>query len=536
MLADRMLQLGSIDCAIVVSGEYITHLTQTAQREIQNDFDPRLPCLTLGDAGAAIALTRGGDRRSGFHAIDLYTLGRHAELCIAKLGENRRPIMLTDLMGMSAATTGEVMKHWPATAMRHGWGLHDVRHIIPHQVSDTMMNNGTFAVKDLSVLEEINVVSNIAERGNTATTTHSVAVWDQVKQGTIRAGENVLFGIMGSGMTIGAALYTFDDLPDRVRASAAKSEIPHRRSSAAARMRHVRRVPRMVIAGVGIAADAGDVGAAIDAGTRAAERCLSAAGYQPSDVGLLVYTGIYREEYLSEPAVAAIIAGRLKLDGTAAGEAKPSRAFDLLNGGVGTLQACYVAQQAMHDDPARAAMIVAAEVENNAAFPEPRRYGLVEGGSALLLQRSPDGKAGFGGFVCRTFPEHLGKLETHTAVDERHGYLQIQRHPDLEAIYVAAAKAVVDQLLCDEGLKLADVRHIFAPQISSNFITRLAESLAVPRSVMVDVTRNGGDLFTSSLPHAWQHAQRSGRTITGDLGILIAVGSGVQAVAAVYYF
>src|SRR5581483_7691225 len=52
-IADAFMKAGLARRALVVSGEYITHLVRTAQLEIENFMDSRLACLTVGDAGAA---------------------------------------------------------------------------------------------------------------------------------------------------------------------------------------------------------------------------------------------------------------------------------------------------------------------------------------------------------------------------------------------------------------------------------------------------------------------------------------------------
>src|SRR5262249_13002155 len=57
-VVDALLKTGLIDVAMVVSGEYITHLTRTAQLEITDYTDHRLACLTLGDSGVALILER----------------------------------------------------------------------------------------------------------------------------------------------------------------------------------------------------------------------------------------------------------------------------------------------------------------------------------------------------------------------------------------------------------------------------------------------------------------------------------------------
>src|SRR5688572_14389920 len=53
-IADALIKTGAIRRALIVSGEYITHLAYTAQKEIESFMDTRLACLTLGDAGAAL--------------------------------------------------------------------------------------------------------------------------------------------------------------------------------------------------------------------------------------------------------------------------------------------------------------------------------------------------------------------------------------------------------------------------------------------------------------------------------------------------
>ena len=83
-LVDVLLRRGAIRRALVVSGEYITHLTLAAQREIEGFMDPRLACLTLGDSGVAMILEQAPSATVGFQEIDLYTLGKYHNLCVAK--------------------------------------------------------------------------------------------------------------------------------------------------------------------------------------------------------------------------------------------------------------------------------------------------------------------------------------------------------------------------------------------------------------------------------------------------------------------
>ena len=65
-VADSYIKSGLVRNAMVVSGEYITHLTRTAQKEISRLKDSRMACLTLGDSGAAMILNGTNNAKIGF--------------------------------------------------------------------------------------------------------------------------------------------------------------------------------------------------------------------------------------------------------------------------------------------------------------------------------------------------------------------------------------------------------------------------------------------------------------------------------------
>ena len=80
LVADCILHMTDIRAAMVVSGEFISHISDAAQREISSFTDPLLACLTLGDSGAAVVLARSDDKAIGFQSIDLLTLGVYSSL------------------------------------------------------------------------------------------------------------------------------------------------------------------------------------------------------------------------------------------------------------------------------------------------------------------------------------------------------------------------------------------------------------------------------------------------------------------------
>jgi len=538
-VADAFLQTGLVRRAMVVSGEYITHLTETAQKEIQGPTDARLACLTLGDAGAAVILERGPNGRVGFHDIDMATLGRYSSLCVAKAsgGPGGGAIMLVDSIAATAAAVKRSVPYVAAVMKRHGWRPEHCDHIVMHQTSEASLNDGVVAVNRMfgqGAAHPGNTIYNLAERGNTASTTHFVALKDHILGNRIRSGDNVVFGISGSGQTVGAALYTFDDLPDRLR----RGSNGHRGRglSTGRRPKEPPATPRVRIAGVGTAPASRSVPrGSVQLAVQAATACLDHCGLDRAELGLIIHAGVYRDEFVSEPAIAALVAGELGVnDDIESPDGRKTLAFDVLNGAVGFLNACQVGVQMIGAGKTEHAMVVASEIENNTTDRSHPVYGISETGSAVILGRT-GGTAGFGRFVFHHHPEHADALATYTRHRDGQTWLQIDRDPNLSAHYLDCIPAAVEELLKLEELDSSEIAAVFPPYLCSADRTELAARLCIPSLRFVDLAADT-DLFSSSLPYGLQHAWRHKLVSSGDIGLIVSVGSGIQVGCATYRF
>jgi amino acid adenylation domain-containing protein len=536
-VADAFLKTGLVRRALVVSGEFITHLIETAQKEIQGPMDARLACLTVGDAGAAVILERGRDSRVGFHDIDMATLGRYSNLCVAKLTDapHGGAIMHCDSIALTALAVKRLVPYVAAVLRRNGWHPEQCDHFVMHQTSEASLNDGINAVNrefGRPVAHPGNTIYNLAERGNTASTTHFVALSDHIAGNRIQSGDNVLFGISGTGQTLGAALYTFDDLPDRLRRGAnghrarSLSDYEGAEESPAS--------PRVRIAGIGTA-PAGQSGPSVKLAVQAARACLDHSGLDPAALDLIIHAGVYRDEFVSEPAIAAMVVGELGAnDDLQSFDGPRTFAFDVLNGAVGFLNACQVAIHMIGAGKADHAMVVASEIENNTPESGHPRYGISETGSAVMLDRA-DGTAGFGRFVFHHHPEHGAALATYTRHREGQAWLQIDRDASLTARYLDCIPPAVEELLKLEELDSSEIAVVFPPYLSPADVTELAERINIPRSRFVDLVTDT-DPFSSSVPYGLEHALRHELVKSGDIGLIISVGSGLQVGCATYRF
>jgi 3-oxoacyl-[acyl-carrier-protein] synthase III len=541
-IVDMLINLGVIRSGLVVTGDYISHITATAQKEIEGFTDPRLACLTLGDAAAAILLERSdASSDAGFEEMDLYTLGSHSHLCVAKPSD-RTPgaaIMLTDSAAMSAVGIGHSVAHIDRTLKQAGWTISDVDHLIPHQTSRSTLRRARSELEDWFG-SEVNLVDNLTNRGNTGTSTQMIAIWDGIMEGRIGNGDRVAFAVAGSGLTIGTALYTFDDLPDRLRRSTIAGD-PARGRAPRFEERSDPNPPtaqRVRIREIGLACppDRGCVDS-LDLAARAAATCIAGTPYQPDDIDVLIYTGVYRSDFVLEPAIATILAGRLGCN--AANEPHETRhtfAFDLFNGGMGFLNGCYLATEFIRANPGTTCMVVTAEVENNRGVGAEMR-GIREVGSAVILESAGEDNDGLGAMSFRYFPNFLDALTVRTEVREQKICLAIESDPRYEEFLLSCVRTSVHDLLDSEGIDRETIRAVLSPVSSPCFAARLARCLGIDPDRVVNVhPSSAGDLFTSLLPFGLKAMRDREIVAPGDLGLLINVAAGIQVGCALYTF
>lgn len=558
-LANALISAGAVRRGLVISGEYITHVTETAQKEIYGLADPLLACLTLGDAGAAVlvdGVTNGAAKQGvGLHAIDLFTLGKHSELCTAKVTEKDHggAIMNTDMIGLAKVAVTAFLQHAALTIFRLGWAPNSIQHVIPHQTSKSTLDAGSRSVQRAAVSRGFDfadkLVINVAERGNTATTSHFVALKDNIINGRINSGDSILFGILASGITIGTAIYRLDDLPDRIRTRQTEPPIDSALSSelSAARLpafsipdaRPRVRAEALGFADENATATSDTLTMLTDAGTR----CIESSAHRRGDIDLILSSGVYRTDYLSEPAIASLLAGRLGInDAPRTVMDKHSLAFDVLNGGLGFLEACCISTALIRGKNVKVALIATSEVENNAGMLPDRPRGIFETGAAMIVDVTGEGDVGFGAFAFQSFPEHAAALDVHCAMrtlqdgGRYRPLLIMEQEPEIELLYAQCATKAAEAFLSRQGLKKEDIAVFLPPQISPGFIDRFSELFGVERSRCVDVTHSGVDLFTATLPYCLSDVLGSKRCGSGEVGLIINVAAGLEVGCATYHF
>jgi len=534
LLVDSLLRTGRVRCGLVVSGEYITHLIDTAQREVRDFLDPQLASLTLGDAGAAITLARGSSPHHGFADFDLYTLSRFSRFCIAKPTSEPHggAAMHTDAIRVSEAVIPHAAKHAHEILSRNGWDDARVHHVIPHQTSALTMTAGMREMRWLFAHDfSDRLINNLEHRGNTSSNAHFVALHDAIQNDTIQPNDSIVFCISGSGQSTGTALYVMDDLPQRLRAGT--------RAAAAAAADESATLPvQLEIEAWGSALHpARTEPDTIAILARAAEDCLARTDTPREEIGLLVAACTYRSEFLMEPAVAALVAGELGInDDREPDDPHKTLAFDITNGEVGFLKAAHLATEFVRAGLGRRVMLVAGEVENNVTRRPHHLLGIRSTAAALLLRES-ERDAGFLGFGFYDEPDLARVREVSGGWHDggRTVCLTCCDQGDVTAVFLECLLAGVRRFLAASGVDLGEIRWFVPSQHSQAFLAGFAAGLGVDPARVVSLDPDTlGNPQSTAFPLAFTEARRSGTFQPGDLVLVASVCAGVQVGCGLY--
>ena len=184
----NLVARGEISCGMVVSGEYISHLSWNAARQIRSLFSKQLASLTLGDAGAAVIVER-APSGAGIDVIGFTTLAEHSRLCLAfpstagpgaqmyTKSRTLQKVAIEDMAPLIAEAIGEA-----------GIDLADIDYMIPHQTSARAIRAGTQEFVRRLGAKPKHVVVNLEEYGNTSSTTLFVALHKYLEEQRIHSG------------------------------------------------------------------------------------------------------------------------------------------------------------------------------------------------------------------------------------------------------------------------------------------------------------------------------------------------------------
>lgn len=269
---------------------------------------------------------------------------------------------------------------------------------------------------------------------------------------------------------------------------------------------------------------------ALDPIVAAARSCLSAAGRAPADIDVLIHTGLYRDENMVEPAMAALLQQRLGIRLGAGPEVAVGVSFDLMNGACGVVSAVQAASALLALGDARHVLVVSGDAHPSGQRPPEFPYATV-GGAILLGQAS---RGGFG----------RARFQDAEDVPGAGGFVDIGAPGGRDRITVSRPAGFVDHALEHlagsvaawaeaEGSRL-EGSLLVTSRLTADFPVRLATRLGLDPSSVAAAPEPRGDPHSSALTWAWHHAAASGQLDRFERVIFAAVGAGITSAVVGY--
>ncbi|WP_067815762.1 3-oxoacyl-ACP synthase III family protein [Nocardia inohanensis] len=216
LVLERMIRAGIVRRGLVVSGEYITPIADTAVREMSRKYDPQFASLTVGDGAAAVLLDDRGNDTEGIDYVELDTSAEYAQLCLGMPSDRSPGIALyTDNRAMHNESRYLLWTNFQRdflAARGSSFAAEGYDYLIHHQFSGPAVELiGKIAEREFDAAMPTGLA--VLERyGNTASTSHFVVLHDALQQQRIASGSKVLMVPAASGVVAGFLSVTLGEL------------------------------------------------------------------------------------------------------------------------------------------------------------------------------------------------------------------------------------------------------------------------------------------------------------------------------------
>lgn len=214
-IARNFISRGEVKNCMVVSGEYITSLSKNAVKNIESLLNPELASLTVGDAGAAVILTCTTEKADAISVSEIMTLSRYSNLCTGyqniKYPGGSMNTRMKEIHDVSIENAPMVIEK---ALKKAGLTMSQIDHLIPHQTAKHSIQLGEAGFEKYFGEKPANVIVNLEQMGNTASTTHFIAFYRWLEEKRFRKGDKIMLLSFASGLVIGVVIFTVNEIID----------------------------------------------------------------------------------------------------------------------------------------------------------------------------------------------------------------------------------------------------------------------------------------------------------------------------------
>jgi len=216
LIADDFIRRGAIRTCMVVSGEFITNLKDHAARTVKDIKSSELASFTVGDAGAAVILEQIPKAHEGLIVSSFTTLAHYNDLCTAQ--QSRRSpgfFMKTNARKIHQVAISDSTNIVQKALEDNNLTFDKIDYFIPHQTSKRSISSGVKHYTNYFGVKPQKVVINLKEFGNTASTTHFLAMYRFLKENRFQSGDKIMLLSFASGLVIGVAIFEMNGMVQR---------------------------------------------------------------------------------------------------------------------------------------------------------------------------------------------------------------------------------------------------------------------------------------------------------------------------------
>lgn len=267
----------------------------------------------------------------------------------------------------------------------------------------------------------------------------------------------------------------------------------------------------------------------------AAKSCLKKANLNPALIDMLVYTGIYRDEHIAEPAIASLIQKKIGANPIFQnGDATFS--FDLNNGGCGLVSGMQLVNGFIRSGKICKGMIVTGDAEpfHNLS----NSFNFVPAAAAILLSAT-NNESGFTRFKTYTFPQYKDVFKSYVSwkswkkSQAMRNVLLINQKENYLDLCAQCMIASLKDFLKEAKLSLTDIDLILPSQSPKGIISQLKDHIDIDGRI-IEVECSDGELHTAGSAFALKKVWNNGRFKQSRNILFLTVGSGITTALALY--
>jgi len=285
-------------------------------------------------------------------------------------------------------------------------------------------------------------------------------------------------------------------------------------------------------------------GSSIPMSSRAAKKCLDITGIDPSDIGLMINTGVYRHLNTGEPSIASLVQNKIMRSSpaTLTNVNKSSRdlntfSFDLNNGGCGWLTGIQIIDGFIQTGDIRHGIVVTGDSEPFRGFSE--NY-LFDSAAAAIILSGSETKGGFSKFKTYSYPDFSEEFMSSTRfghLNRKWGKRNIlhirQKKTYLENCIDCSVKSL-KRFLDETGLTMNEIDLIIPSQSPGGLIAGLRERNGLGNKIVETTNTRARELHTAGPAFALKKSWDDSRFQISKNILFLTAGSGITVSFALY--